>query len=348
MPGPVTKKAKLVAAGRIRVPDEVKLPTFPLRDTTGPDAGLPTLFLSFADTRVRMAIDDEAPFTLVESDGGYDVLRDGERFLAGVDLEQPILHAPGQAFVNLKESCSLGCTFCSSATEQEDMLSKYGPEKFADMICRAVTERGAEIVSITSAVGETPEGTVEEMADVVERVRDELPDVPVGVEPYVDDLDQIDRLRAAGADEIKLNMTSWDRGIFAKVCPQMDYDFFLKALPHAADVFGEGKVMSNLLYGLGESDDSLLEGVEWMAKRGVLAYLRKVRLGPYNRDRLQGRLGELPDVPPERMVRLAREHRRILADHGLDPEGMETICFPCGACDVVPTDVGDGELPVVN
>lgn len=357
MPGPTStldKKAALVASGKIRLADGTKLPLFPLRDTTGPDAGLPSIFLAFEGTRVRLAIDDGAPFTLEKVAGARDnggsatfrVLRDGETFVDDVELERPVLHAPGQAFVNLREKCSLGCTFCSSPTAKEDMLSKYGPEKFAEMIIRAVRHDDAEVVSITSAVGDTPRGTVEEMCDVVERVRSELPDVPVGVEPYVDDLEQVDLLFAAGADEIKLNMTSWDRGIFAKVCPQMDYDFFLELLPHAVDVFGENRVMSNLLYGLGETDESLLAGVEWMAKHGVLAYLRKVRIGPYNEERLTSRLGDLPEVPPERMARLTRAHAEILADHGLHPERMETICFPCGACDVVPGK--DVDLPVIN
>lgn len=404
------KKAALVAIGKVRLSEGTRLPVFPLRDTTGPDAGLPSLFLAFEGTRVRVALEegdgevdregnavaardavrDEAgdaagdttdggdadggtstPFVLDKHDGAFRLLRDGEVYLREVELERPILHAPHQAFVNLREKCSLGCTFCSSPVAKEDMLSRIGPEGFADMIVRASERDGFEAVSITSAVGETVGGTVEEMAEVVRRVRARLPDVPIGVEPYVTEPGQLDVLKEAGVDEVKLNMTTWDRALFARVCPQMDYDRFLELLPRAVEVFGENKVMSNLLVGLGESDESLLEGVAWMADRGVVAYLRKLRVGPANEDRLLGRLGDLPEVPPERMVRLARAHARILAERGLDPARFETICFPCGACDVVPgrdvplPDVGaagesgasvasgasgpsDGALPVVN
>ena len=68
------------------------------------------------------------------------------------------------------------------------------------------------------------------------------------------ELSQIDRLKEAGADEIKLNLETFDPEIFKKVCGELDLDWIMEALEHAVEVFGRGKVTSNIIIGMGESD----------------------------------------------------------------------------------------------
>ncbi len=113
---------------------------------------------------------------------------------------------------------------------------------------------------MTSAVAESPEATIEKMIEVIARVHEEMPNVPIGVEPYISSISQIDSLKAAGATEIKINMETFDADIFKKVCGMLDMDWFLECIGHACEVFGREKVTSNIIVGMGETDETSLRG----------------------------------------------------------------------------------------
>jgi biotin synthase-related radical SAM superfamily protein len=182
----------------------------------------------------------------------------------------------------------------------------------------------------------SPKETTDKMLYIVREVRKALPDVPIGVEPYVDDLHDVDRFKNAGADEIKLNVESWDGEVFRRVCGELDLEWILSTLERAVAVFGQGRVCSNIIYGLGETDDNVLDGVETLASMGVVATLRPLRVNELNEAALKEALGKIPEIEPERMIRLAEAHKRILEKHGLDTRSFKTMCNACTCCDIVP------------
>jgi biotin synthase-related radical SAM superfamily protein len=167
-------------------------------------------------------------------------------------------------------------------------------------------------------------------------VRQDLPTIPIGVEPYIDHLEQVDQLKEAGADEIKLNIETYDREIFRKVCGEQDLDRILEAIEHAVGVFGRGKVTSNIIVGMGESDENVFEGIERLASMGCVVTLRPLRLNAINRGPMTEALGVIEPITPERILQLAREHRRILEKHSLTTLTLKTMCHQCGCCDIVP------------
>ena len=178
--------------------------------------------------------------------------------------------------------------------------------------------------------------TVKRMAGLVRRVRSELPEAPIGVEPYTTRPDEIDMLRESGADEIKLNIETYDRDLFEKVCGDMDLDHILHAVNHAGEVFGRNRVCSNIIYGLGETDENVLRGVKVLANMGAVATLRALRTDETNVAVLEECLGRLEPVTAERMLMLAREEKTILHRHGLSPLKFRTMCHACLCCDIVP------------
>jgi biotin synthase-related radical SAM superfamily protein len=107
-------------------------------------------------------------------------------------------------------------------------------------------------------------------------------------------------------------------------------------LQDAVEVFGRGKVASNIIYGMGETDDDLLDTVERMASMGVAAGLRMLSLNDTNRPYMEAALGQLQAPSVKRMIRLAEAHKRILQRHRLDPRTFHTMCFACTCCDLVP------------
>ena len=332
------KKAILLARGPVKVAPELKLPVRLSRSTAGPGAGTTGIALTFHGHRVKKAIVREGgDFELVETEGHFALLKDGEPFLESVEVTPVLFHSPEQAFFNIETECIYDCKFCSSRRLEKKVTKNLTPDKIVQMIVDASTRPDFKAVALTSAVVKDPGTTVGKMVYIVKRVREALgSSIPIGVEPYVDDLEQIDLLKEAGADEIKLNMETWDQAIFRKVCGELDQEWILKALEHSVKVFGRGKVNSNIIVGMGESDQSVLEGVERLAKMGVVATLRPLRVNELNRKDMEMALGELEPVSEERLLRLAREQKRILTENGLSTLTFDTMCNACTCCDIVP------------
>ncbi len=329
-------KAVLVCGGRVQVPSGFRPPFRLSRSTAGPGAGLRSMVIAFGGTRVKKGVTtEEAEFQLVERDGGYALLHHGRSFIDEVELQPTLYHSPQQAFFNLDQRCMYHCVFCSSPLLDKEVTKGLTPDRIVEMIVDA-RDRDMQAVALTSGVVGSPHETAERMAYIVRKVREQMPDIPIGVEPYIGPRGDIDMLKEAGADEIKINMEVWDRELFRRTCPDLDADHIMKALCHAVEVFGRGYVVSNIIIGLGEDDDNVLEAVEVLALMGVIANLRALSVNELNRGRIEEALGALEPVSPERLLRLAKEHRRILEGHGLSTLTLRTMCAACLCCDLVP------------
>jgi biotin synthase-related radical SAM superfamily protein len=124
------------------------------------------------------------------------------------------------------------------------------------------------------------------------------------VEPYTDEESDLLVMRRAGADELKLNVQCASKRIFERVCPGLDWQGLWKNLRAGVRLFGRGKVCSNVIIGLGETDREVLATVERLARLGVAANLRPLRTGPLNEKALEKAIGRPPVPPPP--ARLAR------------------------------------------
>jgi biotin synthase-like enzyme len=292
--------------------------------------------VGFEGHRLKIPVSrkSEGTFKMVGDDGHFRILKNGEPYIDEARMEKCSFHAPDQAFVNLSDDCIFNCAFC-----QSNRKSGATGEAQVDKLLGRVIEAGKTgrigAVALTSAVNGSTSGTVRKMAASVNRLKNEL-ELPVGVEPYVDQAWQIKLLREAGADEIKINIHSWNRGIFGVVCPEWDFANTISMIEQATEVFGSGKVTSNLIFGLGESDSDMIEGIENLAEMGCIATLRKIRIDKGNRADLLKALGDIPETGPERMLALAEEQKKIIERHGLNPQNLQTMCIPCGCCDIMP------------
>lgn len=336
-PSDARKKAELLAGGAVKIPREFRLPFPPSRSTAGPGAGSASIVFAFGDTRAKKAISRESgEFELRATPGKLDILRNGSAFIRDVTLVPTILHAPFQAFINMDHACSMGCKFCASPRLDHSSTKDLTDTKIIEMVREASKKPDFISVSFTSGVIGFPGKTVRRMAGLVGNTRELLPDTPIGVEPYVTRPDEVDLLKESGADEIKLNIETFDRDIFEKVCPKRDYDTILHMINHAGAVFGKNKVCSNIIFGLGESDDTMIEGVKVLANMGAVATLRALRSNDYNVEELQAELGPLPAITANRMLMLAKAEKKILKSYGLTTLSFQTMCNKCLSCDIVP------------
>jgi biotin synthase-related radical SAM superfamily protein len=125
-----------------------------------------------------------------------------------------------------------------------------------------------------------------------------------------------------------------DPAIFERVCTGRkghSLDFILSSLRDAVNVFGKNRVSSNIIIGLGETDECVRKGVEYLAKMGVIPVLRPITISPY-------RKGEISATRPsaERLLKLTKMTRDILKKYNLDVKESQTMCLPCTGCDLTP------------
>lgn len=338
------KKLELMEKGSVFVPKETVLPCFPGRSTAGPGAGTKTLAIEFDGSIVKVALtkDPKAELWLVEKEGneaGFEMKKNGDIFIEDVHILPTLAHAPNQAFINLSNRCIYDCKFCALPTfgERDDVRIDMTPERVIRIFEIAARHPRNTGVAITSGIPDSPGDTNRRIAETVRLTRERLPETTIGVETYFEELGDVEMLRAAGADEIKINVEFWSPEIFAKLCPGRNHENILAALRQAVKLFGKGSVTSNIIVGAGETDDELLAGIEELAGIGVVANIRALRVNDINRDRLTGALGHEPEtIDGQRLKRLAVAHKAILEKHGLSTLDFKTMCFSCQCCDIIP------------
>jgi biotin synthase-related radical SAM superfamily protein len=183
-------------------------------------------------------------------------------------------------------------------------------------------------IALTSGVEESAQSEVERIAALVRALKEKY-DLPIGVSVYPTP-SSTRLLKDAGADEIKYNVETMDPQLFQTMCPGLSLELILHALKDAVEVFGRNKVFSNILVGLGEDDDSIINGMEELTNMGVIPMLRAAVEHP-----LRSQAGiRRPDA--DRLLRLARKERELLDKHELRADVAQTMCAPCTGCDLVP------------
>lgn len=97
------------------------------------------------------------------------------------------------------------------------------------------------------------------------------------------DLSVLPKYKEAGFSNISTNIEVWDKNIFAAMCPGKEkrnggWQHWLDALEYSVDVFGKGNVHSTIVGGL-EPKESTLEGIEYLASKGVVCHFSAFRPG---------------------------------------------------------------------
>lgn len=331
------KKAELTLGGDILLPKDYVLPYRVSRSTAGPGAGSASAVFCFDGHRVKKTISyDSGDFELHEQDNGLSLTKKGKPFLDRVEIVPVVFHCPEQAFFNLDQRCIFNCAFCTSPKLNKDTDKGLSDERIVELVKGAINEQKIVSVSLTSGVIGTVDETVNRFVSCIKAIRKEFSDMPIGIEPYVSSKEHIQMLKNAGANEIKLNIESPNKDIFAAVCPELDFDRILQLLRDATLIFGKGKVTSNIIYGMGESDEDMEKMADLLCSYGVIPTFRALRKNYLNSDSLHDAIGDVPPVTPERAIALTRMLKGKLTEYGLDVNDCHTMCIECTCCDLIP------------
>jgi radical SAM protein (TIGR04043 family)/putative N-acetyltransferase (TIGR04045 family) len=223
------------------------------------------------------------------------------------------------------------CQFCgielSLASSQTTKLKT--PAQLAEVILKAIElDAVSHVVLTTGAVGATGKEIdyLEECAKAIKGVCD-LPIHAQFLPP--DDPKKLNGLKKAGIDTVGVHIESFDMGILSRIAPAkaaIGLERYEKAWVRAVDTFGFNQVSSFVLVGLGEQEDSVVQGSEFLADRGVYPFVTPFRPIP-------GSLMQDCGTPNhETMKHLYETIARMLKKKGLASAKSLAGCVRCGAC----------------
>jgi biotin synthase-related radical SAM superfamily protein len=96
------------------------------------------------------------------------------------------------------------------------------------------------------------------------------------------------------------------------------------------EIFGDSQVSSYVIAGLGERDESIVEGSKLLAELGVYPFI--VPLRPIPGSMLENK----KPLGPDRMFPLYEQVAEIVRDNGVSWRKNKAGCVRCRACSALP------------
>jgi len=300
---------------------------------------------------------ENSPFTISRDDKGYSLYKN-QKFLTKIEIvprprfydkvtsdgtpmwKIALLHGRDCLASTISQRCvywrkNKQCLFCGI-----ELSLNYGtatefktPQQLSEVASEAVQEGVAKHVTLTTGTLASPDKGAVILAEATHRIKKDtgLP-VHVQLEPPAD-LKYIELLHKAEADTIGIHVESFDPEVRSRVCPtKPTMDSFVSAWEMAVDLFGAGQVSSMIIAGLGESDESIIQGAEILANMGVVPLL--VPLRPI----IGTPLGNARPPSPKRMIELYKRLGEILRTSKGNVLENKAGCVRCGGCSAL-TDV---------
>jgi hypothetical protein len=292
---------------------------------------------------------DESPFTVGATSDGRPCLEYRGRFVTAVELppatafyEQAttsgrpfglygVLEGMGILAFHYLWPCQFArsgepCAFCFQALADVAGLDLPSPSaaEAGEMVAWGLRDGCVREVQLTGGSRFTPSGECPQVAAVLRGIDAAagLANIPGEVYAYLSAPAQpeaVDEVFEAGADRVSYDLNIWDERLHAAVCPgharYTGRAKQLQALEYAARRHGPNKVCSGFVVGL-EPVESLLEGAEYLAQRGIVPLLSVWMPGT---DPILG-MDRPPGLDYYRRVREA--HARLYERHGLVPPSV--------------------------
>lgn len=288
--------------------------------TAGPGAGgQGSVFFSRKGRRVRLALDPGSSIRINHVGRGNAVLNYHGREIAGI-LEPVAYHCPRQAYLTVSSGCTFSCLYCDVPNHPQ---RRKPVDEIVAMI-EGVKDR-IDAISLTSGVMGSVEDEEEYVLEVVRRLSGL--GIPLGVSIYPTER-TADRLHELGVAEVKFNVEAATEALFARMCPGLSWRAIWRTLEQSVPLFGRNHVFSNLIIGLGETDQEAESCIRDLTGAGVIPVVRP--LFP------TGACRTFQRPTKERLLSLYEIHSKALNEAGLDSSQAKTMCSACTGCDMVP------------
>jgi len=228
---------------------------------------------------------------------------------------------------------NLQCDFCGIelSLKHQRSIKRKSPEQLIEVIQTAREENRANHITLTIGTQAGADRGANILSETTRRIKEEI-DIPIHAQVEPADEKYLGKLKDSGVDTLGIHIETCDPDVFKKICPGkalLDFKYYEKMWGHAVAIFGKNQVSSFVIVGLGESDESILNGTKWMASIGVIPFV--VPLRPIPETPLENAI----PPSPERMVYLYEEVGKILKENSLNPNKNKAGCVRCKGCSPV-------------
>lgn len=171
------------------------------------------------------------------------------------------------------------CKFCAVQHWWNAMPTKQ-PLQIAEAVEAAYKEGVGKHISITTATLDTPDKGLRELVETSRLIHERAP-IPVMLEfEPLPDLkllrSLLKRAKSYGVTTVSLNIECFDETLREDIMPakgKIPVQEYLDNWKVCLDIFGRNEVSTTMVVGIGESDASILNGVETVAAAGVMTFL---------------------------------------------------------------------------
>jgi biotin synthase len=176
-----------------------------------------------------------------------------------------------------EEGCVGNCTFCPQARESLSSKSRlsrvlwptYPSEAVLEALCEAPDD---ELMRICIQAVNYP-GFFDDIHALLQGIRTAT-DTPVSLDTCPLTWEQMQKLKEAGLDRIGIPLDAANPLLFDKVKGSevkgpFSWEDHMEALKGAVEVFGRGRVMSNLIVGIGETEEEAAKFIQELMDMGV-------------------------------------------------------------------------------
>lgn len=218
------------------------------------------------------------------------------------------------------------CAFCAMKIDQK---AQWRPiDEIIEVAEAALEENPAAEITFGGGTRLSPDKSAKHKAAGIAEIKRHL-DIPVCVEMAAPDTDDwLDRLKDSGLDSILMNLELWDPDRRRSLMPgksAITRERYLGALRHAAGLFGQNQVSSQVIIGLEPIEDTL-QAIRAIVDAGAIPLPVVFRPLPGTA------LADHPTPPVEDVIRVFMETYRFMSEAGLAGAESRSGCALCGAC----------------
>lgn len=224
------------------------------------------------------------------------------------------------------QRAGLPCKFCAVRYWWDAGVTKAAPD-IAAIVAAGAKDGVVKHISLTTATLDTPAKGLENLVETARLINSKV-SLPMMLEfEPIADFSLLEHLlqeaRAVGVTTASCNIECYEKRLRPEIMPakgRIPVAHYIKTWEKCLETFGKNEVFTVAIAGIGESDDSLLKGVEMAASRGVMTFLvpHSPAIGAIYED--------MPAPSADRMLSLYVKAVEIFNKFGLD------ICASRAGC----------------
>lgn len=297
----------------------------------------------------------ESPYAVVsDSNGGYCLTHNGTPLMPVNFVTTPrfyqlktaegvpyrhiaVLHGRDVLATTVSQRCirwrreGERCQFCAieRSLENRHTIALKTPDQLAEVAEAAARLDGVRHVVLTTGTLNYHDMGIRYLAKCVRAIKAAVElAIQVQFEPP-ENLDDMLLLREVGVDTVGMHLESLDQRVRERISPgkaTISIERYFEAFERAVAIFGRNQVSSYIIVGLGDDEETIVEGARRMAEVGVYPFV--VPLRPIIDTPLEHATTPAPELMERIYKRVALNNRR----YGMSYRNSKAGCTRCGAC----------------